>query len=111
MRQEPVEPHSGRKWCHDRQADLGPDRRRGKRDDLRDMKVRLQIDPVTVPSQQGKVEGAGTNPGRVADLHCPEVIGIDGCDGEIWCHETAKVAHHGGLAFHGDYALARKPRS
>jgi hypothetical protein len=35
---------------------------------------------------------------------------IDGCDGEIWCHETAKVTHHGSLAYPGDYALASKPR-
>lgn len=35
---------------------------------------------------------------------------IDGCGGEIWCHETAKVTHHGGLAYPGDYALAKKPR-
>jgi hypothetical protein len=35
---------------------------------------------------------------------------IAGCDGEIWCHETAKITHHGGLAFPGDYALAKKPR-
>ena len=35
---------------------------------------------------------------------------IDGCSGEIWCHETAKVTHHGLLAFPGDYALATKPR-
>lgn len=35
---------------------------------------------------------------------------IDGCAGEIWCHETAKITHHGSLAYPGDYALARKPR-
>jgi hypothetical protein len=35
---------------------------------------------------------------------------IDGCGGEIWCHETAKVTHHGLLAFPGDYSLATKPR-
>ena len=34
---------------------------------------------------------------------------IEGCGGEIWCHETAKVTHHGSLAYHGDYALAPKP--
>jgi hypothetical protein len=35
---------------------------------------------------------------------------IDGCSGEIWCHETAKMTHHGGFNYIGDYALARKPR-
>jgi len=35
---------------------------------------------------------------------------IEGCGGEIWCHETAKVTHHGNLAYPGDYALATKPR-
>jgi hypothetical protein len=35
---------------------------------------------------------------------------IDGCGGEIWCHESAKITHHGELAYPGDYALAKKPR-
>jgi hypothetical protein len=35
---------------------------------------------------------------------------IEGCGGEIWCHETAKITHHGNLAYPGDYALAKKPR-
>ncbi len=35
---------------------------------------------------------------------------IDGCGGEIWCHETARITHHGALAYPGDYALAPKPR-
>ncbi|WP_137112697.1 hypothetical protein [Rhodobacter sp. SY28-1] len=35
---------------------------------------------------------------------------IDGCGGEIWCHETAQITHHGSLAYRGDYALAQKPR-
>ena len=35
---------------------------------------------------------------------------IDGCDGEIWCHETARITHHGSLAYMGDYGLAKKPR-
>lgn len=35
---------------------------------------------------------------------------IDGCAGEIWCHETAQITHHGNLAYRGDYALAPKPR-
>lgn len=35
---------------------------------------------------------------------------IDGCGGEIWCHETAKITHHGLLAYPGDYGLAQKPR-
>jgi hypothetical protein len=35
---------------------------------------------------------------------------IDGCGGEIWCHETARVTHHGLLAYPGDYSLAQKPR-
>lgn len=34
---------------------------------------------------------------------------IDGCGGDIWCHETARVTHHGDLAYHGDYSLAEKP--
>lgn len=34
---------------------------------------------------------------------------IEGCGGEIWCHEQARITHHGGLAYHGDYALAPKP--
>ncbi len=35
---------------------------------------------------------------------------IEGCGGEIWCHETAKITHHGSLAYPGDYGLAGKPR-
>lgn len=35
---------------------------------------------------------------------------IEGCGGEIWCHETAQITHHGSLAYRGDYALAPKPR-
>lgn len=35
---------------------------------------------------------------------------IEGCGGEIWCHETARITHHGSLAYPGDYALAPKPR-
>ncbi len=35
---------------------------------------------------------------------------IEGCDGEIWCHETAQVTHHGTLAYQGNYAQAPKPR-
>lgn len=35
---------------------------------------------------------------------------IEGCGGEIWCHETAKVTHHGHLSFPGNYALAEKPK-
>lgn len=35
---------------------------------------------------------------------------IEGCNGEIWCHETAQVTHHGSLAYPGNYALAPKPR-
>jgi len=35
---------------------------------------------------------------------------IEGCGGEIWCHETARITHHGLLAYPGDYALATKPR-
>ncbi len=35
---------------------------------------------------------------------------IEGCGGEIWCHETAKITHHGDLAYPGDYSLAQKPR-
>lgn len=34
---------------------------------------------------------------------------IEGCGGEIWCHETARVTHHGAIAYYGDYALATKP--
>lgn len=33
---------------------------------------------------------------------------VAGCNGEIWCHETAKITHHGSLAYSGDYALARR---
>ncbi|WP_295079556.1 hypothetical protein [Tabrizicola sp.] len=33
---------------------------------------------------------------------------IEGCNGEIWCHETAKITHHGSLAYPGDYGLAAK---
>ena len=36
---------------------------------------------------------------------------IEGCGGEILCHETAKITHHGDMAFPGDYALAPKPRA
>ncbi|MGL4235497.1 hypothetical protein [Tabrizicola sp.] len=36
---------------------------------------------------------------------------IAGCDGEIWCHETAKITHHGELAYMGDYSLAKKPQA
>lgn len=35
---------------------------------------------------------------------------IEGCGGEIWCHQTAKITHHGSLAYPGDFALAQKPR-
>jgi hypothetical protein len=35
---------------------------------------------------------------------------IEGCGGEIWCHETAQITHHGALAYPGDYSLATKPR-
>lgn len=35
---------------------------------------------------------------------------IERCGGEIWCHETAKITHHGNLAYPGDYALAPKPK-
>jgi hypothetical protein len=35
---------------------------------------------------------------------------IAGCGGEIWCHETAQITHHGLLAYRGDYALATKPK-
>lgn len=36
---------------------------------------------------------------------------IEGCGGEIWCHETAKITHHGDLAYPGDYSLApKRPR-
>jgi hypothetical protein len=34
---------------------------------------------------------------------------IEGCNGEIWCHESAKITHHGHLAYPGNYALAPKP--
>jgi hypothetical protein len=34
---------------------------------------------------------------------------IEGCNGDIWCHETAQVTHHGTLAYPGNYALAKKP--
>ena len=34
---------------------------------------------------------------------------IEHCDGEIWCHEAAKITHHGTLAYPGDYAKAPKP--
>lgn len=36
---------------------------------------------------------------------------IEHCGGEIWCHETAKITHHGDLAFPGDYGLAQKPQA
>ena len=35
---------------------------------------------------------------------------IEGCGGEIWCHQTARITHHGSLAYPGNYALAQKPR-
>jgi hypothetical protein len=35
---------------------------------------------------------------------------IKDCGGEIWCHETARITHHGSLAYPGDYSLATKPR-
>ena len=35
---------------------------------------------------------------------------IEGCKGEIWCHETARITHHGNLAYPGDYARAPKPQ-
>lgn len=34
---------------------------------------------------------------------------ISGCDGEIWAHEGARITHHGGLAYPGDYRFAQKP--
>lgn len=34
---------------------------------------------------------------------------IEGCGGEIWCHEAAQITHHGTLAYPGNYALAPKP--
>jgi hypothetical protein len=34
---------------------------------------------------------------------------ITGCDGEIWCYESAKITHHGNLAYPGDYRFAEKP--
>ena len=36
---------------------------------------------------------------------------IEGCGGEIWCHETARITHHGNLAFMGNYGLAKKPKA
>lgn len=36
---------------------------------------------------------------------------IEGCGGEIWCHETARITHHGNLAYPGDYGLAKKPKA
>jgi hypothetical protein len=35
---------------------------------------------------------------------------VQGCGGEIWCHEAARITHHGNLAYMGDYALAKKPK-
>ena len=35
---------------------------------------------------------------------------IEGAGGEIWCHETARITHHGHLAFAGNYGLADKPK-
>lgn len=36
---------------------------------------------------------------------------IEGCGGEIWCHDSARITHHGNLAYPGNYALARKAHS
>ncbi len=34
---------------------------------------------------------------------------IEGCGGDIWCNEAARITHHGDMAYPGDYALAPKP--
>ncbi|MBL9049468.1 MAG: hypothetical protein JNK19_05085 [Tabrizicola sp.] len=33
---------------------------------------------------------------------------IAGCGGEIWCHDSARITHHGAMDYSGDYSLATK---